>query len=288
MKTNLSALFLLFILSVLIAPNIYAVTFSDSFESGDLTASDSNGFKWMPKNERTGVVKRSDSKNGDYSLRFIYPAGVFISERRFDMGKAYPEIWIKYWLRVPVNFIHEKSINSNWASNNKLFALWMDQYTSKGDGPTVVWEFWKNGEGGSNLAVHYNKGGYGGTNKQVQFTPFIKYPDDQGRWMKIIMHIKAATSRLSNDGVIQMWRRWDDEGNFTKFHELNDANIASPPNGPLGWQKGYLMGWSNSGFKEDTEWLIDDFTVSNEKPTELDGIALKPKAPVMKTPKLIN
>ena len=63
---------------------------------------------------------------------------------------------------------------------------------------------------------------------------------------------------------MQMWRRWENERAFTKFTDIQDADIAPPPGGPQGWQRGYILGWMNAKFKERTEFLIDDFTLSTK------------------------
>lgn len=259
------------------------VLFFDSFESGNMSTTNASGFQWGHVN-RTSIVTQSETDgnviiysptgeevydiqndgkdwtafDGENSLRFRYPAGVNWSEQRFDMGDAYPELWISFWLRVPTNFSH----GTENPTNHKLFALWMDGYDTKGDGPTIIWEFWNNGNNGSNLAVHYSEGGFTGAGGHLQHTPFISYPTDQGRWMHIVLNIKAATNKTSNDGIIKMWRLWAGETAYSQFHNISDANIAIPEGGPNGWAAGYIMGWSNPTYDNDTEWLLDSFTVS--------------------------
>lgn len=258
------------------------VVFSDSFETGDLGGNGSLNFDWSGTN-RTYLVKR-DSKlgdlvvydksgkvaiqqgfdrhwqaiDGDISMLFHYPAGEFWSEQRFSLSKAHPELWIRLWLKVPINFKH----SANTPTNNKLFALWMDEYSSKGDGPTAFWTFWHDGANGSKLAYHYSPGGYKAANAAKEYTQFIRYPQDQGRWMQIVMHVKAATHADSNDGVMQFYRRWADEPNFTLIHDHRTADIAMPSGGPFGWKAGYFLGWSNPAYEEDTDWLMDDVVFS--------------------------
>jgi hypothetical protein len=257
---------------------------SDSFESGDLSARYTSGIDWAGTN-RTSLVKRDPvrgdiiiysgnreveilsgfdkqwkAKHGDVSMRFDYPSGTNSwAEQRFSLSSAHPEIWIRFWLKVPINFRH----SSNSPSNSKLFALWMDGYSSKGAGPTIIWEFWNDGSGGSRLAYHYSPGGFRTANSHKQHKQFIRYPNDQGRWMQVVMQVEMARTTSSNDGVIRLYRRWDNETSFTMLHEDTNADIGPPSGGPKGWKAGYLMGWSNPGYSQRTEWLLDDLKFSN-------------------------
>ena len=265
---------------------VAAPFFQDSFESSALKTTNALGFSWLQVND-TGVA--SPGHEGNYSLRFNYLAGDAWAEQRFAFGTAaYKDVWIKYWMRVPTNFYHG-------SANNKLFAIWMDDYSSKGNSPTVVWESWGNGSGGSNLAVHYSEGGYTSGGVHIQSKPFISLAD-RGRWMEVVMHIKAASQRktpinvssnpyLVSDGVIQLWRRWDGQTTYEKLHEITNANIAPASTGPQGWNKGYFMGWANSAYSSNTEWLVDQVVMSNESllnQTSTPTTSSPPSAPVLK------
>jgi hypothetical protein len=257
----------------------------DSFETGDLSASQTSGLDWLKPN-RTSLVKRDSvlgdliiyngsgvveiqegfdrqwqAYEGDVSMRFDFPSGSNSwAEQRFSLDSAHEEIWISFWLKVPINYRH----SSNSPSNSKLFALWMDDYSKKGAGPTVIWEFWNDGSDGSKVAYHYSPGGYRTANSHKQHTSFIRYPNDQGRWMQVVMHVKAARNTDSNDGIIRLYRRWAGETEFAKLHEDTQADIGPPSSGPKGWKAGYLMGWSNPGYRQRTEWLLDDFKISRD------------------------
>ncbi len=140
----------------------------------------------------------------------------------------------------------------------------MDGYETAGDGSTVTWNFWSAGTGGnsSELRVSFSQGGNTANGGQLQPASFITYPTDQGRWMKVVVRVVASTSDTSNDGIIELWRRWQDETAFTQLHLLTNANIAIPSAGPEGWAAGYFMGWANARYATDTEWLLDDIVFS--------------------------
>ncbi|MFO1390037.1 hypothetical protein [Cellvibrio sp.] len=167
---------------------------------------------------------------------------------------------MKYWFRVPTNFEHVAP-EPNWPTNNKLFAIWMDDYSAHGKGPSVIWEYWDNGQGGSDLAVHFSEGSYTGAGPHLQFQPFINASTDKGRWMQLVLHVKAATTTAgvsNNDGLIETYRRWEGESTFVRLHQVTQANIAPATTGPNGWQAGYFMGWSNPGFAAQTDFYVDD------------------------------
>lgn len=272
-STKLIALILTLLFPLLSSAEVFMV---EDFESGDLAKSDNSGFRWQGTNS-TGVVKgiSRPGSPGHQALRFSYPAGKFMAEQRFEFGKPYREIWLRYWLKVPENFEHPKI----QPSNNKLFAIWMDDYSAKGDGPTVVWEFWSDGKGGSQLAVHYSAGKYTIAGSHLQHKPFISYPSDQGRWMQVLIHVKAASKRGANDGVIETYRRWQEDASFALLHRLTNADIASPPGGPNGWKAGYIMGWSNPSYIKNTEWFVDDVEFSD---TAFPDMPSRPKPPGLK------
>jgi hypothetical protein len=256
-----------------------APTLFDSFESGDMSASNADGFSWG-SNNRTSVVTSTEVVwnngakstpigsgqdwtpfSGEHSLRFRYPAMEPWSEQRFKLGAAYPEIWFRYWLRVPKNFVHEPVSESS--HNNKFFALWMDGYSQKGDGPTIVWNFWGDDSGGSRFTYSLSQEANGTNGHHGSYDNFIRVPEDRGRWMQVVLYAKMSSSATSNDGESRIWRRWQDECDFTLISETVDRGLVAPAAGPNGWAAGYIMGWSNSWYAEDTEWLLDDFTVSS-------------------------
>ena len=287
------------------ATNVHAWTFRDSFESKDLLTTDANGFKWEGPN-RTSVVTQSpkdgpvavyngkviynihDPKmpdgtvrdwtamDGDYSLRFRYPAGQPWAEQRFRLGTPQRDLWLRYWIRVPTNYTHG-TIGTTGAVNNKFFSIWMDGYEAKGTGSTFWLSMESAGGGDTNLAFTYTSGKNTGSKGMQQHTPFIKASSDRGRWMQIVIHLKAEASQGSSDGVIQVWRRWEGESKFMLFHEKLDTPFRFPDTGPNGFAVGYLMGWANGAYASDTEWLLDDFTISTDNLLEIGKVALKPR-----------
>ena len=288
--------------NTLLSANEYCpegASFCDSFESSNLSATSPKGFRWTDSAWVTVVSETHEvywnqqavnwpkasarsfpgvdwsAQTGNHSLRFRYIAGESMSEQRFLINDPHKELWIRYWLHVPSNFKH----NNKNPSNNKLLAIWMDDYEGRGDGSTVAWEFWSDGNSGSRLAVHYSKGRNTYMGSHQQHFSFIKYPDDQGRWMQIVVRLKAPTTSSSNDGLIELYRRWESESEFTLYHQLENAEFKYPTNGPQGWNGGYFMGWSNPGYEQNTEWIMDDVVFSRTSLLDIGDSASPPRPP---------
>jgi len=249
----------------------------DSFESGDMAATNADGFDWG-RNNRTSIVTSEavvynngekniaipsgrdwDPKHGEHSLRFRYAAGTNMAEQRFDMGKGYPEIWMSFWLKVPINFTH----SSASPNNQKLFRLFMDGYSQRGEGSTVGMSFRANGEGGSNFFAKVGSGDFTIVGGDIGSVPFIKVPDDRGRWMKLVVHVKSESQPGLGDGVMEVWRKWENESSYSKTHDLRNKPIKLDSK-VGGFAAGYLMGWANAPYSKDTEFLIDQFVLSKD------------------------
>lgn len=251
---------------------------SDSFESGDMSAPSHDGFSWERNNRTsivssTGVLWSNGSKDidipsgrdwtaydGENSLRFRYPARENMAEQRFSLNESHPELWASFWLRVPANFYHQ-------SGNQKLFALWMDGYSAHGDGSTITLEFRPDGSNEAGSSVFYANVGKGRSNitgGDIGIHPFITVPSDRGRWMNLVIRVVAESSEDESDGILEVWRKWEDESSYTQTQDLDGLPIRIPSDGPNGFKKGYLMGWANGAYSEDTEFLLDDFTLSTE------------------------
>jgi hypothetical protein len=265
------------------------ILIADSFESGDMSATNADGFEWggnnftsvvtMTANDEPNVVYSSGVKNtvldagardwyahkGDYSLRFRYSAGSDIAEQRYKMGGAYPEIWMSFWLRVPENFSHPKY--SGVSANQKLFYLWMDGYSQHGDGTSVGMEFrpLADGSGGSYFYGKVNGSG------DIDPHPFISVPRDLGRWMHLVVHVTSESTTGATDGSLEVWQKWKGDSDYTKTHDRAglDIHLSSTVKG---FAEGYLMGWANSVYPVDTEFLIDDFTLATSPLFSSSGV----------------
>jgi hypothetical protein len=260
--------------------------FVDSFEFGDMSATNADGFDWG-NNNRTSVVTADtvvynngpienpigssqnwDPKDGQHSLRFRFSANEYMTEQRFDFGKHYSDVWIAYWLRVPTNFTHGNL-------NNKFLSVWPNTYDREG---TVTWNTRPNGTGGANLVV--SDGGV--LRAEALSTPFINVPNDRGRWMHVVVRVKSASGPDANDGIFQLHRRWENEESYAKIHEKMNADTWDNSAAEQGISQGYIMGWANDAYAEDTEWLLDVFSLYTSSPMEENAMQSRPTPPVLK------
>ncbi len=270
---------------------------SDDFETADMSHS-AAGFSW-DENNRTSVVTMDPvdgpvavynngpiynvnpnpvdwtAFDGDYSLRFRYPAGENWAEQRFALGGSYADIWVRYWIRVPENYAHP----SGEPDNQKWLALWTDNYLSA-SGVTVVFGLWPSFSGGGNTVLEYVALGAIGNTGYRGSVEFFG-PADAGRWMQVVHRVRLSSGSGINDGVIQTYRQWEGEPGFTLLQSSAAAvNTLWPNSGPQGISAGYLMGWANATYPENTEFLIDNFEVSLERFVELGS---EPAAPTLLT-----
>ncbi len=199
--------------------------------------------------------KNWQAYRGDNSLRFRYPAGEPWAEQRFDMGDAYPELWVKFVLRVPLNYKHDSSIGQK---NRKLFVVYPGHYTDSG---TIYWEFWGDSNNSSSKIqiIYSNENGH--STGIANGIPFLVLPDDIGKWVALVFHMKAQSSETTSDGMVELWVQ--KEGSpIEKVAHYDGIPIGFPSDGPFGWDGGYIMGWANGNYDEETEWLMDDIVFS--------------------------
>jgi len=224
------------------------------------------------------------AKNGENSLRFRYPAGQPWTEQRFFLGKGYPEIWVSYWIRVPTNYVRGPEATYNGSGNNK-WGVWImgrmpeeyaTDYVSR-----VEMQDWPNAVNPDNadLKMSFTNGSDMTYHPSAIYHNFIT-PADSGRWMKIIYHLKSSATQSSTDGILRMYRQWEGDTGATLICDINSLNVGvgqgSIDAGFDGWAGGYLMGYTNAPYANDTEWLVDDFIVSDTPPDDIFAVAPKP------------
>lgn len=254
-----------FVVNALVTVTSTTPFFSDSFESGDLSHTE-GGASWGGAT-RTAVVT-TNPYTGTNSLRFRFEPDDLDSgtgeewvEQHFLFGRSCHEVTVEYRLYVPSNFVHRYNANHN---NNKFIMLWRDLYGSLKDQWQVGFEYWRINDTASMhrfLSSRWDEGyvsDYGSwpSPPPAQWEPFIggTGPINIGAWNKIKMYAKGASSQTAEDGIVRLTINDTLSFEYTKgrFHNKDLALTDSV------LKQGYLLGWSNSGFAERTDFYIDD------------------------------
>jgi uncharacterized protein YjdB len=237
--------------------------FSDGFESGDLGRTE-NGFRWR---EGGAHVFAGHARTGEYALRFRYGPDKLgdDSSRQHNFvlaptAKSAPrEVWIEYWIRVPDNYRHRDNTRSD---NNKFFAIWSENYGDWDGEVHAVVEYDRSSD-----AVSHARLASATAEPCESRKPFrsqtasgdVFSASMAGTWQRFRIHIKSQY-RAS---AVAVWR-----GNARIVGLPSDYSITCP-----GWagksdylRKGFILGWANSGFAEETDFWLDDFKIYTADP----------------------
>ena len=136
----------------------------------------------------------------------------------------------------------------------------MSQYSDPGVSRIEMQDY-PVGSGKTNISIQFRNGHTGGYTNSDSYSPFLD-PADADRWMHCVYQLVGSTTVTSTDGIIRLYRRWEDESNYELINELVDLPVPVTEDGDPGWRAGYLMGWANAPFTVQTEFLIDDFVMS--------------------------
>jgi hypothetical protein len=187
------------------------------------------------------------------------------------LGAGLPEFWIEYYIYLPngnEGFGSAKFVTrqpEGCTSNNtnlKVFRMWGESYSNPTD-QKVGLDIWKGDEKLRTSAGWTGRGlgQYGGALNNFVSDAY------RGRWVQIRLHARVADSQEASNGVIQAWV------DGVLFSDLDDVPLASEGNDPRTgeplvryFRKGYLMGWANAGFDEETYVFIDDLRVYGSDP----------------------
>ena len=261
--------------SMTLSSMVIAESFSDDFEGG---FGSSSFFRWG--GEAYTDISSDKAYGGSDSLRFRFLGNPDLTEdawaeKRFTLDKIYDELWIRYKLWVPENYVHR---DGDGPDNNKgLIMLWSGEYTGhsastslhfgrplpgqNADGGSMIYGAWRPNSGIT--GNFYNDSNF----VDDYFTPEEVnvgiHPSDRGSWIDWVIHVKASSipidvGDISGDGngKVQVWKN----GQLT--YNAISANNFYEDKSRNGWDQGYILGWANSGFNEDTFIHIDDFMIS--------------------------
>lgn len=227
--------------------------------------------------------------------RFRYPAGVHQVEQRFHLtttlaesrtadgssNTAYNRACFGFDWFIPSNYSHQTGLpNAEGSGNNKwMMDLWKDQYghsaeLSKvlamteawptGDGQSRVRIMWANPGPGAPEANGTSSGGMtvGASRAAPGGQAYAVKTSDLGKWAHIVLDMKASDIDQTNG-----WMRWyraeyvsGVKGAYELMYAKNDADNSTSA-GTVetnGFDRGYLMGYSNSTYAEETTFLLSN------------------------------
>lgn len=266
--------------NVLAPPGDVTPIFEDDFEAyplgSDIAGEGANGFQWQGGGVGGGIeVTNEHSFSGTKSLVFRYPGEPDLSEdssreKRFilaaDGASSPSELWFEYMVRVPDNWEHRDPIGG---SGNKLISMWAERYNnSLGDAEiTIEWQRATTTRSFLRQAVVTDANRLADDQPSQQLIKGTIFDASmRGTWIRLRYHYRiGGTDAVNDPTIIDIWR------DNTKICEARrDYNMKGyPPENPPGlnyFRHGYLFGWSNSGFTEDTNFYVDDLKFWTQDP----------------------
>ncbi len=265
-----------------------ALAFQDGFEGG-APAAVQGGYGWTGYRAASGEgvsVSRDVARSGGYSMKFTYggnadPCADSWAEQRFTLGENLTEVWLEYYIYLPSGadgkgprFYHRKPVcpgesdPNGTVSNNKFFALWASNYDVRAasGGMKVLLEYQRTGVGSDGDSQMYGMwcndtklcSNWGAENGRWDpaFTDGMR-----GRWVQVRIHTRAADSKAASNGMLQLWVDGAQRIN------MQNLDLAPEAGGERWFRNGYLMGWANSGFNENTSMYVDDFRIFRSNPS---------------------
>jgi len=242
--------------------------FSDDFSSGD-KLKEENGFFWSGGVRST--VSTLNPRSSTHSIRSVYNARAdensdSWTETRFNLGILYKEIDIQFDLYVPdgtepwggAAYYQEDAPGPD---NNKLFRLWgsggrdnsnINSYTQHHE--KIGASLWPEGNGQSRTQQEWNRQAVSIGAKGPSSPGFIA-SSDLGKWMTIRFYARLPTELFADDA---------DSDGFYKTYKNGTLILDNPLNNysdgyDHGWVDGYVLGWANTGFVEETIMFLDNF-----------------------------
>ncbi|MFW6090069.1 MAG: hypothetical protein ACODAB_09970 [Gemmatimonadota bacterium] len=236
--------------------------FADDFATGDTSRSE-GGFSWS---RSSFPVSSSFGHGDDHALRFSFGPDASgedsSAELRFRLGHELQELWIELHIYYPdgtegigsARYVHRDDVSSD---NNKFIRLWQGDYSGARPklGASTRPSPEELGDGDSHLHNELNPIGSSMGGHGSGAAPWVTDADPdtcrRGEWARVRMHFRVADVGMDN-GVSE-W--WIDDTQVYSRHDLSSAAASEADNHI---DRGYLLGWANSGFAEETHIFIDD------------------------------
>jgi hypothetical protein len=246
------------------APVDESLLFNDDFAHGNRCArgGSQHGFGWAEVQsgdpDSVVTVRDPDSPSG-CALAFVFGGSSNLAddawaEQRFRVGQVrgepLREVFVGFVIHTPPNYVHR---DAKGPDNNKLLRLWDRSYNKSMVHLGMSTMPRKQPFGSSQLEVEYS-------------TP--RGSEGKGPWSPAFrangvdtvgFYVRTSSGIGMPDGAIRIW--W----NRRLVYDQAGLMLAKPQAAPgafNGIGNGYLLGWSNSGFSERTEFHVWRFVIA--------------------------
>ncbi len=211
-----------------------------------------------------------------------------LSPAALNGRKGLSEVWVQFDIFCPSNY-KDRLVPGHWGS--KHFVFYADKYESD---PTLIigrvansheknagffrggWQIHDANKGGA-----YGFASRGGFDNEYKGPAIYNLKTDLGKWSRHTFHIKFPTSANSNNGIIEGWVRHANGVVEKQINVLNGNFWDSTGKNYI--NAGYILGWSNNGFTENTWFLVTNliFAENAKDIDEKSIIYVAPPDPTM-------
>lgn len=252
--------------------------FQDNFERKSLL--EESTFWGNSTSTSYGESCPGDSSDGSNSLVFHYSPdepepGHSWSEKRFHLPIDAVQVEMSYRLYIPSNYKHAPA-------NHKSFVLWSGTYGKANANISVSSENWPT-ENGASPSVYIGVDGVNFGHSMKKDRP-IMFEDNLGSWIDVHVFLELAETE-DDFGRLEIFK--DGEYITGNMNTQVESYAKTPLQEQLRYSKsgnfidqGYLLGWANGGFKTETDFCIDNFSIranSTHKPTLGGPMDRRPK-----------
>lgn len=251
-------------------PHPAGALFFDDFESysvgSRISGGGGNGFAWTGgggSGSNVSTVTDAVSLSGSKSLEIFYGANTANLEVRFSFPRV-QEHWTEFYLYFPdgTEGLGSGAYDhlSDGPSNNKLYAVWAEDYGSTPRGflnfypagsPTVSRVRLDRTDYELDGVARPISGGVGSAD-------FI-FEDDLRTWARFRIHFKLSDIGESN-GIMRVWK------NDSLMLNVTDDTFGDHTASRNYLRNGYLMGWRNTSLPYDFKFFMDNFAFYTSDP----------------------
>ena len=236
---------------------------NDDFESYSLGSSPTGTTDiatWNTSGSRT-EVSNVVANGGTKSLRFRYgpdaPGSDSTAEQAITLdGDGYMELWLEWDMYTPTNFTHRGEgnnkiiyLHNDYGEENGGIEYWPDRTPASLSDPA-------NGKSYPTHVYRTSSNTPFGHYPQPNFGNIVFDPAEAGTWSRFKLHYKKSDAGLSNASV-QFYKNDVLLIDRVNFDDYNPARGIRPITGIK------LMGWSNSGYLNETDFYWDNLCISD-------------------------